>query len=246
MLRYQCNRQVLPLVLFTKFLAMKNFLVLLTMFVISLLTIQLCARDSSAIRLTTQKESLRYQGGNFSLGLRSIISSFSHGNPRGVGWGVGGHARLQLLDRLNTEWYADFISNDIHGKAHRTDIHIGWSVMFYLLNPKQFTRKFTPYVVAGHCFDQSIMKINGDGGAKASRFSSAVQAGAGCSYNITPRFDISLTAQYMFHLGDELDAHENSEGVMEIHTHKHAGWEGHLLISMSANYKIAKLWKRKK
>jgi hypothetical protein len=203
------------------------------------------AQSKKVAKPDSEKEALRYQGGDFSLGLRNTISSFSHGNPKGVGVGVGGHMRLQLLDRLNTEWYADFISNDIHGKAHRTDIHVGWSVMFYVLNPKKFTRKCTPFVVAGHCFDESIMKINGKDGAKASRFSSAVQAGIGCSYNVTPRFDISLTTQYMFHLGEELDAHENDEGVMTIHTHKHAGWEGHLLISLSANYKIVKLWKRK-
>lgn len=207
---------------------------------------QVAAQDSLTKKVGYIKESLRYQGGNFSLGLRSTISSFSHGNPKGVGIGAGGHVRLQLIDRLNTEWFADVFTNDVRGKAHRTDIHIGWSVMFYLLNPRQFTRKFTPYVVAGHCFDESIMKINGPNGAKASRFSSAVQAGVGCSYNITPRFDISLTTQYMLHLGEELDAHENNEGVVTIHTHKHAGWEGHLLISLSANYKIVKLWKRKK
>ncbi len=206
---------------------------------------QLIAQEETPKKKTYQKESLRYQGGNFSLGLRNTISSFSHGNPKGVGVGAGGHFRLQLLDRLNTEWYADFITKDIHRKANRTDIHIGWSVMFYLLNPRNFERKFTPYLVAGHCFDQSILRINGPGGEKASRFSSAVQAGVGCSYNITPRFDISLTTQYMFHLGDELYAHENTEGVMHIHTHKHAGWEGHLLVSLSANYKIVKLWKRK-
>jgi len=218
---------------------------LLTLSFLLLCYVGLQAQSTNVEKAKPEKEALRYQGGNFSLGLRNTISSFSHGNPKGVGIGVGGHARLQLLDRLNTEWYADFISNDIQGKAHRTDIHVGWSVMFYVLNPKKFTRKFTPFVVAGHCFDQSIMKINGRNGAKASRFSSAVQAGIGCSYNITPRFDISLTTQYMFHLGEELDAHENSEGVMTIHTHKHAGWEGHLLISLSANYKIVKLWKRK-
>lgn len=203
------------------------------------------AQEIQTEKLAPLKTPLRYQGGYFSMGIRNTISSFSHGNPKGVGTGAGGHFRLQLIDRLNTEWFADFISNDIKGKASRTDIHIGWSVMLYLLNPRKFNRKFTPYIVAGHCFDESIMKVNGINGEKASRFSSAVQMGLGCSYNITPRFDISLTTQYMLHLGKELDAHEDSEGNIKLETHKHNAWEGHLLINLSANYKIFKLWKQK-
>lgn len=206
--------------------------------------LELSAQDSLATKKKYKNLPLREQGGYFSLGLRSTISSFSHGNPKGVGIGAGGQMRLQLIDRLNTEWFADVFSNDIKGKAHRFDYHIGWSVMFYVINPKQFTRKFTPYVMAGHCFDLSVVKINGANGQRASRFSSAVQAGIGCNYNINPRFDISLSTQYMLHLGEELDVHEKQDGNMFIESHKHTGWEGHLLISLSVNYKIVKLWKR--
>ncbi len=186
------------------------------------------------------------QGGNFSLGLRNTISLFNHGDPSEIGTGVGGHFRLQLANRVYTEWYADILPANIHNKAHRMDYHIGWSVMFYLIDPRAFTRKFTPYVVTGHCFDYTSIKINGEHGDKQSRFSSAIQAGLGCHYNVTPRFDISLAAQYMFHLGKELHAHEDEQGDMHIELEKNAGWEGHLLISISANYKIFKLWNRKK
>ncbi|MCB0537765.1 MAG: hypothetical protein R2836_02930 [Chitinophagales bacterium] len=207
---------------------------------------QLLAQDSLATKKKQRDIPLRSQGGYFSLGVRSTISSFSHGNMKGVGIGAGGHFRLQLIDRLNTEWFADVFSNNIDNKAHRFDYHIGWSVMFYLLNPNEFNRKFTPYIMAGHCFDLSVVKINGENGQKASRFSSAVQAGVGCSYNINPKFDITLSTQYMLHLGEELDVHEHSDGSMFIESHKHAGWEGHLLVSLSVNYKIVKLWKRER
>ena len=186
------------------------------------------------------------QGGNFSLGLRNTYSLFSDGDPRSFGGGVGGHFRIQVIDRVNTEWYGDVLTSNIKGKAHRTDVHVGWSVMFYLIDPKGFNRKFTPYIVTGHCFDETIIKINGPDGAHASRFSSAIQAGLGCHYNLTPRFDISLCAQYMLHLGKELDAEEQPDGNMALEVHKNAGWEGHLLVSLSVNYKFLKLWKPRK
>ncbi|HWB63476.1 MAG TPA: hypothetical protein VG603_08205 [Chitinophagales bacterium] len=185
------------------------------------------------------------QGGNFSFGVRNTFSLFSDGDPHGFGYGAGAHVRLQIIDRVNTEWFGDILTSSILNKAHRTDYHIGWSVMYYIINPRGFTRKFTPYVVAGHCFDLARIKINGPGGALGSRVTAAVQAGFGCHYNITPKFDISLCAQYMIHLGKEVDAEEDPDGSMEIVTHKNAGWEGHLLISLSANYKIAQLWKPK-
>jgi hypothetical protein len=186
------------------------------------------------------------QGGTFSLGIRNTFSTFSDGDPKAFGSGIGGHFRLQVIDRVNTEWYADYITSNIYNQAHRDDYHIGWSVMYYLIKTKGFTRKLTPYVVAGHCFDLTSIKINGENGERASRFSTAVQAGIGCHYNITPKFDISLCAQYMLHLGKELDAERQADGTLALETHKNAGWEGHLLISLSMNYKIAQLWKPKK
>lgn len=186
------------------------------------------------------------QGGMFSAGLRNTYSLFSEHDKSSFGTGVGGHVRIQVIDRVNTEWFTDILMTNIKNKAHRTDYHIGWSVMFYLINPRGFTRKLTPYIVTGHCFDQTVVKINGVNGKKLSRFSSAIQMGLGCHYNINPKFDISLCAQYMLHLGKELHVDENSEGVMEIEEHKNAGWEGHLLVSLSVNYKFLQLWKPRK
>src|SRR5688572_27789698 len=185
------------------------------------------------------------QGGNFSLGIRNNISLFNHGDPKEVGTGVGGHFRLQLVDRVNTEWYADILPTNIRNKANRMDYHIGWSVMYYLIDPKGFNRKLTPYAVAGHCFDMTRIKLNGENQQARQRLSTAVQAGIGCHYNITPKFDISLTTQYMLHLGKELHAHEEENGSIRLEEHKNAGWEGHLLISISVNYKFLQLWKPK-
>ncbi|MCG9910544.1 MAG: hypothetical protein MH137_04505 [Flavobacteriales bacterium] len=188
--------------------------------------------------------SLFDSGGNLSLGVRSTVSTFSHGKFDETGIGSGGHFRLQLTDRINTEWYFDYLHTDIQKKAYRRDYHIGWSVMYYLIKTKNFTRPVTPFIVAGHCFDHTRITPVNRPQERQQRGSSAVQAGLGTHFNITPRFDISLKCQYMLHLGPELHAHIHGEDV-EIEKHKNAGWEGHLLISISANYKIARLWKPK-
>lgn len=190
-----------------------------------------------------QKDTISGLPGRFQLGVRSTTSLFSHGNSY-PGFGVGGHFRMLVHERINTEWFADVILTDIEGLANRQDYHIGWSVMFYILKPKNFHRKFLPYVVAGHCFDWTRVNVPTRDESRL-KFSSAIQMGAGVSYNITPRWDLSLTTQYMMHLGEDLHAEvENGE----VHLEEHAGtaWEGHMLISLSINYKIAQLWKPKK
>lgn len=186
------------------------------------------------------------QGGKFSLGLRNTYSLFSEHTASSFGTGIGGHFRIQVIDRVNTEWYADVLITNIKNKARRTDYHIGWSVMFYLIDPRGFNRKLTPYIVTGHCFDETVIKINKPGGEQRSRFSSAIQAGLGCHYNITPKLDVSLCAQYMLHLGKEMHTEETPDGEIEIDLHKNAGWEGHLLVSLSVNYKFLQLWKPRK
>lgn len=183
-------------------------------------------------------------GGALSLGVRSTVSAFSHGSWKETGYGAGGHFRLQLTDRINTEWFLDLIHTDIQGLANRKDYHIGWSVMYYLISPKDFKRPVTPYVVAGHCFDHTRIAPNGRQSEAQKCGSSAVQMGLGTHFNLTPQFDISLTCQYMLHLGKELHAHVE-DGHVEIEKHNNAGWEGHLLFSISANYKFLRLWKAK-
>ena len=213
----------------------------------SLLLVLLMHYGVSAQKSEKQKSDTTHypsESGMVTVGFRTIISSFSDGVPSAFGYGAGAHVRIQLIDRVNTEWFGDVITNNVDNLAHRTDFHIGWSVMYYLIPTRGFTRPLTPYVVAGHCFDETLVRLDGPNGQQGSRFTSAVQAGLGCHYNITPRFNLSLTAQYMLHLGKEIDAEKNADGTESIVTHKNAGWEGHLLISISANIKLGRLWKK--
>jgi len=190
------------------------------------------------------------KNGSFSLGIRSTQSLFgSSGYP---GMGFGGQFRIRLGKKLNTEWFADHIKTDLGGVGHRETAHIGWSVMFYPLNSEIKKGALLPYILAGHCFD--FAKINGyqhKGDAtintefETKRWTSAVQVGLGASYHLTDRFDISFSAQYMSHLGNELHAQE-AEALNGIGNHlfndtdqNQLALEGHLLLAFSLNYIIA-------
>jgi hypothetical protein len=180
--------------------------------------------------------------GKVSFGLRSTISMFNHGENT-VGRGVGGQFRIQLLDRLNTEWFADYLPGTLSANANRRDYHIGWSVMYYLKDHDQFKRSFLPYILAGHCFDYTRINVHNGGNFNVAyqdpnfRWTSAIQAGLGSHYNITQRLDLSLSAQYMMHFGKHLHLEESGNDIT-IYREDHGGIEGHLLVTLSMNYKF--------
>lgn len=199
--------------------------------------------------LFAQELSSSKDGGGFlQLGMRSTISAFGADGNTGVG--AGGQFRLKLANKLNTEWFTDYITTDIEGLGKREDAHIGWSVMFYPL--KDYNEaKFTPYILAGHCFDYTKVSINSNPeinilNKDVSRWSSAVQMGAGAHFHVSPKADISISAQYMTHLGNDIHT-----GVTEINgsrylyikdDHQNLTLEGHLLLTISLNIAIADLW----
>ena len=193
---------------------------------------------------------LSKESGKLMLGMRSTASAFSDDGV--MGHGVGGQFRIKFGSRLNSDWFADYITTDIHGLAKRTDYHIGWSVLYYPLNYKTVKGKFTPYILAGHCFDWTSVEKNGyytDYNLPQSRFSSAVQSGIGAHYNLSDNFDVSLTAQYMLHLGKDVETtiFTNELGQRDIKIEKgDLGLDGHLLINLSLNVYVAKLWGNKK
>jgi hypothetical protein len=176
--------------------------------------------------------------GVFSLGGRSTISLFNDVASSSYGTGLGGQFRLQFADRINSDWFFDYLTSDIGNQVSRTDYHIGWSVMVY---PIREVWLIKPYLIAGHCFDYTNMKENNDRSNFAERWSSAVQGGIGTHIRLSERLDFSLTGQYMMHLGNHLHP-EFSGNQVFFHTEKGASLEGHLLTTLSINYKIGKLW----
>lgn len=188
--------------------------------------------------------------GMLSLGGRTTVSLFNDHKNEMTGTGVGGQFRLRFSDAVNTDWFFDYITSDILNYAHRTDYHIGWSVLFYPINQLDYFRqdgefkpKFRPYILAGHCFDYSRIESKADATVYGERWSSAVQAGLGTHLELSPRFDISLTGQYMIHLGNHIETDYNfTTGELSFNEHKGASLAGHVLVTLSLNYKIAKLW----
>jgi len=200
--------------------------------------------------ITTQAQRGIHRPGEISVGVRSTNSLFSGHSGPGVGF--GGQMRLRLLEYVNTEWFADYITSGIGSVGNRTDYHIGWSVLFY--PPFAYTEnrplKLQPFFIAGHCFDYTRVTSNNPWYvAEESRWSSAVQGGLGFHLPFTERFDFSMTAQYMMHLGMGLHTEErtatNGDKFLYVDEANEAGLEGHLLVTWSINYRFADLWKKK-
>lgn len=170
----------------------------------------------------------------FSVGTRNSISFFN--SDAAVGKGIGGQTRLQLSKRFNTEWYLDWIQSQTSRSA-RNDYHIGWSLMYYPGKQVDFLQVLQPYLIAGHCFDKTQVFEKGNRSNQASRFSMATQAGLGTHINITPRFDCSVSGQYMLHFGKDIEA-EETDGKLLIAKADHSHIDGHLLFTVSFNYKL--------
>lgn len=184
----------------------------------------------------------KHYGGVLSVGGRSVLSTFNDGAWGDLGTGMGGQFMLQFSDRINTAWFFDYISTGIGNYANRTDYHIGWSVMYYLVpSSAEKTPSWQPYVLAGHCFDYSNLRENKNEINFSERWSSAVQAGLGTHYNFTSRFDAAVQAQYMIHLGNDVETGLNN-GVVEFRPQDGVNLEGHILLTLSVNYKLADLW----
>lgn len=181
------------------------------------------------------------RGGLVSFGQRTTLSMFN-GEQERPAIGIGGQFRIQLSDRVNTEWFLDYLPTT-NTYTRRNDAHIGWSVMFYPL--KNAFPKVQPYVVAGHCFDYTKHTDLSNSANSIQRWSSAVQAGIGVHFNLTQRLDLTLLSQYMIHLGTDVHSHVLN-GQVYFDKHQGGALEGHLLSTLSLNYKIFDLWDSKK
>ena len=194
------------------------------------------------------------ESGKIQLGMRTVVSAFSDSKYNGLG--LGGQVRIKLASRLNTEWFADYITTNIEDYAYRTDYHIGWAVQYYPFNKETIKGKFTPYIEGGNCFDKTQVDLNESNGLTyysavktLTRNSTAIHMGLGSCYNLSDNFDISLAAMYMLHIGRDIhtDIQKGPSDIPYVNLYKaDAGLEGHLLINLSLNVNIGKLWGREK
>lgn len=180
----------------------------------------------------------------FELGTRSTVSLFEHDSKLGIG--TGGQFRFSLNNRLNTEWFADYIKTNLSGDGFRRTYHIGWSVMFHL---NDMYKKNSPYLLAGHCFDYAMIQLYDENNSSQERNSMAVQIGVGNRFNLTENLNIGLSAQYMFHIGNSLATYRyidaGNETISFAPPEDHHGTpvassglslEGHILVTASLNY----------
>jgi hypothetical protein len=194
-----------------------------------------------ALRLSAQENSSEtYQSpGMFSIGTRNTFSMFNDDNA--MGKGIGGQVRVQLGKHIGSEWFFDYITSKNGNITYRNDYHIGWSLMYYPVKAEKGEKLLQPYFVAGHCFDYSKVTEQGNKSNYADRWSMATQAGIGTHINITSRFDCSLSAQYMMHFGKEIETNIEKENVI-IAKQDNTAPDGHLLVSLSFNYKLFHLF----
>jgi len=182
--------------------------------------------------------------GQFSLGMRSTISSFT--DAQSVGFGAGGQFRIRFSKHMNTDWYSDYITTNIQNLGYRRDAHIGWSVVFYLDQNPIVKGQVTPYIVAGQCFDYTNVYSDYSNSSMERWSAAAAQGGFGMTYNFTKYFDFSAVAQYMLHIGTnvvtqvETDEKTNQQ-YLSITNPGGASLNGHLLITFSVNYMLGRL-----
>lgn len=183
-----------------------------------------------------QNDSLT-SAGQLSVGVRSSWGLVYEHDWNRMSFGSGGQFRLRFSDKVNSDWFFDFLQGDLDDIGRRTDIHIGWCVLYYPIN-KQGT--WQPYLLAGHCFEFLKMSENGNTDNFANRKSASIQAGAGVQLHLSKRADISFVAQYMMHFGTNIDVVSTNPLVFE----KPGGiaLQDHVLLHFSLNYVIADLW----
>ncbi|HEY0354683.1 MAG TPA: hypothetical protein VGC29_00685 [Flavisolibacter sp.] len=177
--------------------------------------------------------------GTFSLGTRNTISAFN--DDESIGKGIGGQFRLQLLNRLGSEWYFDYITSRNGELTYRNDYHIGWSVLYYPGKTIDFSKLLQPYIIIGHCFDYTKVADQKNSKNFAEGLSMATQAGVGNHFNITQKLDCSLSGQYMFHLGKEITTNTTG-GEVSFEKKPFSQLHGHLLFTISFNYKFVDLF----
>lgn len=193
--------------------------------------------------------------GELSFGVRSTGSLFSaSGNYFGLG--AGWQVRYRMSDKFSTEWFADWITTNIGGLGQRYDAHIGESMIIYPGRKIGVRNKFTPYILGGFCGDYTKLTSNlhFDDNALSyikksnERWSFATQLGLGTHYNITDKFDLSISTQYILHFGKDLDAEVKTNGNGERYVwmpdNPKNALEGHTFLTISANFVIFDISKK--
>ena len=186
--------------------------------------------------------------GSLSMGTRNTISMFSAEGKTYWGMSVGGQLRMRIHDKLNSDWFGDYVTTNVGNLAARTDFHGGVSMMPYTFGTPRIM-KATFYPLAGFCIDYTRFNVTSgitqaDEPRMLERYSFAIQLGGGMQIPLSQKFDFTTTAHYMLHSGSDVHMHINNQNVL-LSLHKGFQLEGHFLFSFSVNYKLFNIWQKK-
>jgi len=171
-----------------------------------------------------------------SAGTRTSMTTMDSNDA--IGKGLGGQVRVQFSKRLNSEWYQDKLASK-SALTGRNEDQMGWSMMYYVKAKFDTTQVFQPFLIMGQSFDKADVFELEDETNSASVQYVAVHGGLGTHVNISPKFDCSLSGLYVHPFGKEIESIPGEEGLLIQKAEQSR--TGHLLFTVSINYKILKL-----
>lgn len=180
--------------------------------------------------------------GLLSLGLAGQTASLLHQEDYQAPIGVGANFRLQLHNRINTEWALHYMQADFGEQAFRKDIFISANALFYPFpGNEDFEESWRPFISLGGSMNYGALEANANPSNQVDRWNPAIALGLGTHLNLTPKFDLSFSTQYMLEFGEEL-SWQNNNGRLLLLSQPSEKVEQRFLFSLSLNYKIADLW----
>ena len=186
---------------------------------------------------------LKYtDSGVFAIGLRSGVVLSNSSSGWNLGQGLGLQARIMATSHINTEWYFEVFQGGYTNQGVRTDGHIGGLALLY---PQHKLQRVAPFLAVGPNADYVKLRERINKQNFVSRWSLGVQSGIGIQINLTRRSDMTISTQYMVHFGQALLLPLEDSSVILL-PQSGSGIDGHFIVNVSFNYKMADLWKRLK
>ncbi len=201
-----------------------------------------------------QDQSISVNPGSAGIGMRTSSSVFLGDNA--AGFGAGGQIKILFSNRVNSEWFLDYMNSSAGLNGYRKDTHIGWSVQFAVNKGGYQTRMPVPFVEAGQCFDWTtvgFVKNNSSENAMPQTsvrnqpvFSAATQAGAGVAWFPISRLELNAQVQYMIHLGKDVHLEFDDDNyAYEISQSKGTSFDGHILGTISISWYLIQPQKKR-
>ncbi|MCS6990547.1 MAG: hypothetical protein NZL95_01640 [Chitinophagales bacterium] len=177
--------------------------------------------------------------GVFAAGIRTAAGLTLTDSTLNLAQGVGLQARLLVLQRLNTEWYVEWLRGGFSDEAFRTDLHLGFNILGYFQRRLQ---RVAPFLMTGFAADALTLNNRLEARHRTTSWTTAVLGAIGFHINLTWRSDLTIAVAYQHHLVHQALL-QTAEGILAQVPRSGRTGDGHLLVQLSMNYKITDLWK---